>query len=229
MKLILFIQTIVFILGAFSGKFSDIPTVYAVILSSSFLFTAYYFAHKNKTVYSRLIVFGMLFCFLGDLAQKNIIPGSPVSSVTLFGVAHILFIFGYVITIYISHGKIINKHSFAILMLYYLSYLIIWYFIFVKSNFITVNALWSFTKYVAVAFGSLAYGFLLSSMAFMGLALFLNNKTYLKTALGSFMFFVSDCVIAISHVYHFPYSGIIIWLTYLIALFGIIYGNNIID
>lgn len=229
MELILFIQVILFISGTLWGKFLDLPPLFAIILSGSFLVIAYYFSQKNKTTYSKFISLGVMFCFLGDISQKNIIPGRPISSAIFFSFAHISFITGYIKTIYREHVKIVNNTSFALLILYYSLYIVIWYLIFQQSNFITINIFENQINRTLVILGSLVYGFLVSTMAFIGLFLFMSNKAYIKTAIGSLMFLISDSTLAIFTIYPLPFLNIIIWLTYLTALWGIIYGNNNIN
>lgn len=76
-------------------------------------------------------------------------------------------------------------------------------------------------------FGSLVYGICITTMAAMAVSLYKNQKQYLKVAIGAVFFMFSDSFVITSQTTRIAYSSIIIWTTYVIALYGIIYHNSI--
>lgn len=214
-KWVLLLQTILFLVGLKLDNFKNLNRFTAVSISFLYLLTAFYICSKVKNAYSTFVSIAMIFCFTGDMLLAKILPGGTIVGMGTFAIAHIFFIVGYIKTIHENKGKVINKGFFIATLVYYLYFFILWN-IFLRN---TPNG-------EAFSFASLIYGLLIATMASMAVSLYINGKEYIKTALGAFIFLLSDSLIAVTQTTKVPYSGIIIWITYVVALYGIIYSKS---
>lgn len=215
MKLVLFLQIAFFTTGFVLGKFLTLPIIISAFISLSFLFTSFQFHRKERSLYSLHVFRGLIFCVIGDFVLMNLIPGGMILGMLSFGLGHAFFITGYVKTIKFQKGKIANRGTLLCSLVYYVYFLFIWLLTSYNSD-----------KGPVFIWGSLVYGFLVSTMAVMGFALYLNNKTYLLTALGAAAFLLSDSIISLTQTYDIKFGELLIKATYYFALFGIIYSNR---
>lgn len=218
MILIILLQLILFAIGII---FPGISTLLDIIISFSFVIISFILWRKNKYIYNKYTFWAMIFCCIGDLTTTSIIPlpNNLMGGIIVFSVAHILFTTGYIKTAKFNGMSLITPKLLIGICIYsILTILTWWFFIFNPLNF-------------ALALGALGYGLLICIMAAFALTLCLVlGKNYFLTAVGSAFFVLSDSIIGITSIKGIliPHSNILIWLTYMIALMGIIYSNSII-
>lgn len=227
--IIITIQTVIYIIGFIlnmSSPSGNLPAPIKFTLSLSFVVAALLIRHLNiRKVYTKFIAFGMVFCFLGDVINLNIIPGinsfsiSTFLSIAFFGLAHLLFIFAYVKTAK-SYGISVLSKEFYIGMVFY------WVLTFSAWWLLVFSADKSF-----MALGVLVYGLWVSTMAAFSLPLLRVNRKYILAAAGSFMFVISDLFLAATGIggIMVPFRDAIIWATYVLALSGIVYSGRFIS
>lgn len=215
-SLVFVFQILVLIVGIILGKGKQINKYIVMLISMSFLITALYIFWKRKNVYSKFIFCGMIFCFLGDISIAGFIKDGFIFGGSMFAVAHIIFIIGYIKTIKSQNGIVFNKAFFISAIFYYSILIALWV---LKLRYIQNSG--------GLQIGILAYGTCIMTMASLAAALCKNQKKYLKTAVGAVFFIISDSVIGMSYAMKIPYSEAIIWITYVIALYGIIYGDEL--
>jgi hypothetical protein len=205
-----------------SGNF---PIPIKVVLSLSFVIAAFMISNnKKKNPYTGYVKIGMLFCFIGDIINLNIIPGinmdiSTYLSITAFGLAHVFFSLAFIKTAR-SHGlPIFNKLFFIGIIFFWTVTISSWWFLVFSVNK-------SF-----LAYGVLFYGLWVSTMAAFSLVLMKIQKSYILTAMGAFMFIISDLFLAATGIGGIKvfYRDAIIWATYILALMGIIYPGKFIQ
>ena len=182
--------------------------------------------HFNKgNVYTKFVALGMVFCFLGDVINLNIIPGmnsfsiSTFTSIAFFGLAHLFFIFAYVKTAKSFGITVFRKEFFIGMVFFWGSTFSAWWFLVFSVNK-------SF-----MAYGVLAYGLWVSTMAAFSWPLLRVHRKYILAAAGSFMFVISDLFLAATGIGGIvvPFRDAIIWATYVLALSGIIYSGQFIS
>lgn len=215
-SLVFIFQILLLIVGIIFGKGKRINKYIVALISITFLITALYIFLKRKSVYSKSIFWGMLFCFLGDITIAGFITGGLMVGGGMFAIAHIIFIIGYIKTIRAQNGIVFNKGFFISAVFYYAILIALWI---LKLRYIQNSG--------GLQIGIFSYGICLTTMASLAAALCENNKKYLKTAVGAIFFIISDSFIGMSHAIKVPYSEAIIWTTYVIALYGIIYGGEL--
>lgn len=196
-------------------NFKDLNRFTAVSISFIYLLTALYIWLEKKNNYNRFVSIAVVFCFTGDMLLSKFIPGGTMIGMGAFAIAHILFIIAYVNTIHDNNGKVMNFGFCVATIVYYLYFLILWN-IFLRNT--PSGELFSFA--------SLIYGLIVGTMASVAVSLYINGEKYIKTALGAFIFLLSDSLIAVTQTTIVSNSEIIIWITYVLALYGIIYSNN---
>jgi hypothetical protein len=214
LKLVLLVQSLLFIIGAIVGNLERVNRYFEMPVSFLFILTALYLYTKKKSIYTKFVAIAMIFCFLGDMTLAKFIPGGIMLGMAMFAVAHIFFIIGYTKTVKENQGNIINK-SFVIAIILYCTYFIIVWNMLLRCT----------PKGSSFAIASLIYGFLICVMASISVSLYKNYREYLKTAIGAFMFVLSDTLIAVTLTTPVPYSDLIIWITYVLALYGVIHSN----
>lgn len=214
-RIVLAIQIILFVVGAVLGNFQELNKYTLFLISLLFILTSVYMYIKNRDDYNKFVCIAMIFCFFGDIIIAKFIWGGLMLGMGMFAVAHIFFIIAYTKTIKLNGGKIFNKSYLIAAIIYTIFFISLWsIFLLNTPN----GAMFSFF--------SLLYGFLLSTMAAISVSLYSSNKNYLKTAIGAFMFLISDSVNALAQTMKIPHVGIIIWAAYVISLYGMIYSNN---
>jgi len=222
------IQVVIYLIGFIintSSPSGDLPVPIKLALSLSFVLVALFIRHFNKSkVYTKYVAVGMAFCFIGDVINLNIIPGmnsfsiSTFASIASFGLAHVFFIFAYMKTIK-SYGISVLRKQFYIGIVFY------WVLTFSSWWLLVFSVNKSF-----MAFGVLAYGLWVSTMAAFSWPLLRVQKKYLLAAVGSFMFVISDLFLVATGIggIKIPFRDAIIWATYVMALTGIIYSGQFI-
>lgn len=208
-------QILVLMVGIILDKGKHMNKYIVILISITFLITALYFFWEKKNVYSKFVFFGMIFCFLGDITLAGFIKGGFMVGGSMFAIAHIIFIVGYMKTIRAQNGTVFNREFFLSAVFYYVILIALWI---LKLRYMQNSG--------GLQIGILAYGVCLTTMASLAAALCENQKKYLKTAVGAVFFIISDSFIGMSHAIKIPYSEAIIWTTYVIALYGIIYGGE---
>lgn len=217
-SLVFIFQIVVLMVGIILGKGKQMNKYIVVLISITFLITALYIFLKRRSVYSKFIFIAMIFCFLGDITLAGFIPGGFIFGGGMFAIAHIIFIIGYIRTIRAQNGIVFNKAFFISAVFYYVILIALWI---VKLRYMKNSG--------GLQIGIFAYGICLTTMASLAAALCKNNKKYLKTAVGAVFFIISDSFIGMSHAIKVSYSEAIIWTTYVIALYGIIYGGELCE
>jgi uncharacterized membrane protein YhhN len=215
----IFIILLQFVLFAVGAVFPDIQRPINMVISFSFVVTAFVLWVLNKYIYNKFAFFAMIFCFLGDLAMAKYIPAPNhlIVGIALFSVAHILLITGYIKTAEFN-GKSLILSKLLPGIIYPILMVSVWWFIIYDPSD------------PVITYGILAYGMLICVMAAFALALFLTlGKSYLLTALGGIFFIISDAIIGMNVVDIFTENvDSWIWITYILALMGIIYSNTLI-
>lgn len=214
-SLVFIFQILVLIVGIILGQGKHMNKYIVILISITFLITALYIFFKRKSVYSKFIFWGMLFCFLGDITIAGFINGGFMVGGSMFAIAHIIFIIGYIKTIRAQNGIVFNREFFISAVFYYAILIVLWI---LKLRYMQNNG--------GLQIGIFVYGICLTTMASLAAALCKNQKKYLKTAVGAVFFIISDSFIGMSYAIKVPYSEAIIWTTYVIALYGIIYGGK---
>jgi uncharacterized membrane protein YhhN len=196
-------------------NFRDLNRYTAISISFIYLLTSLYIWLEKKNTYSRFVSIAMVFCFIGDMLLSRFIPGGTIVGMGTFAIAHVLFIIGYINTIHENNAKVISGPFCIATIAYYLYFFVLW------NKFLrnTSNG-------KLFSFASLTYGLLICTMASVAVSLYKNGKEYFKTAIGAFIFLLSDSLIAVTETTTVPHSGVIIWITYAFALYGVIYSNN---
>lgn len=204
LKLILMIQIILFVTGSIIGAMS----LYSkLIISALFVVTAISYFLKEKIIYYKFTLPAMAFCFLGDIATSDLIPGGLITAMLLFGIGHILFILGYYKTTKNIQGYF-QKRTFILFGLcYYILFVFVWIFIILPSGLGTF-----------FIFAALIYGVIASTMSSMAASLAQVNKVYLPAAVGAALFWFSDTMIAVNLTKPFPGIDFLIMLTYFLAV-----------
>lgn len=215
-SLVFVFQILFLIVGIILGKGKRMNKYIVALVSVTFLITALYIFLKRKNVYSKFIFSGMLFCFLGDISLAGFIKDGFIFGGSMFAIAHIIFIIGYIKTIRSQNGVVFNRAFFISAIFYYAILMVLWA---LKLRYMDNSG--------GLQIGILAYGICLTTMASLAAALCKNEKRYLKTAVGAVFFVISDSFIGMSYAIKIPYSEAIIWITYVIALYGIIYGGEL--
>lgn len=215
-SLVFIFQILVLIVGIILDKGKRMNKYIVILISITFLITALYIFLKRKNVYSKFIFWGMLFCFLGDITLAGFIKGGFMVGGSMFAIAHIIFIIGYIKTIRSENGIVFNRAFFISAVFYYSILIALWV---LKLRYMENTG--------GLQIGIFAYGICITTMASLVAALCKNQKEYLKAAVGAVFFIISDSFIGMSHAIKIPYSEAIIWVTYVIALYGIIYGDEL--
>jgi hypothetical protein len=214
LKLVLLVQALLLVIGAIVGNLEKVNRYFDMPVSFLFILTALYLYTKKKNTYTKFAAIAMIFCFLGDMILSKFIPGNTMLGMGMFAVAHIFFIIGYTKTIKEKQGKIINKNFIIAIILYCTYFISVW------------NMFLRYTdKGSTFAIASLIYGLLICAMASIAVSLYKNGREYLKAAAGAFMFVLSDTLIAVTLTTTVPYSDLIIWITYVLALYGVIHSD----
>ncbi len=191
-----------------------------MVLSLSLLAAAWLIWNGSAAPgYCRWIALGMSASFVGDLIMARLIPlpSRLIGGMAAFGLAHALYIQGYLQTMRAGAAVLPNSGLYLGLSAY---------------GLVTVGGWWFFIrnprKDSLTNIGALVYGSWISVMASFALALAtaLGGAWWLA-ALGGCVFIVSDTLIGITDIrgVRITNANDWIWLTYVAGQMGIIYAG----
>lgn len=204
-----------------------LPVQVRMLLSFSLVIVAllFWYGGMSKVAdYGQWIFFGMLASFVGDLVMARLIPmpNRLIGGMVAFGIAHVLYITGYTQTIAtISSLEPYSRWNTGLwigLIVYGLIALLGWWFLIRNPR-----------KETAVNIGALVYGLLVAVMASFALALGYALGFWI-TALGGLFFLTSDFIIGMTDIRGISIKNANdwVWLTYVLAQMGIVYGGAIV-
>lgn len=191
-----------------------LPLPARIILSFSLVITALCISLSLRNLTGNLLLWGMIFSFIGDLFNAGVIPlkNPRIGGMLSFAPTQIL----YAAAFYSLLEAGMPLHSRIILAVFWLALITNWWF-FIRNP----------EKIPALNLGSLIYSLLLGTMLCFALitALQLTGWWWMILA-GAFLFFLSDTIIGLT-----DFGGLAmkkphlwIWLTYIPAQMGILYG-----
>ncbi len=194
-----------------------LPLPARVLLSLSLLLSAFLIALSLRHSIGWLILSGMTLSFLGDMFNASVIPlpAPRLGGMAAFGIAHPLYIAAFYCLL--EPANVLTSPYFWLLLAAAWLLTVLGWYLFVRNSEISplLNA------------GSLGYALLLGTavvFAFM-LGLKLGGWWWLVFP-GTILFYISDMIIGIT-----DFGGtalkrphLWIWLTYIPAQMGIIYG-----
>ncbi|KNY28497.1 lysoplasmalogenase family protein [Pseudobacteroides cellulosolvens] len=217
---IIFLLQFLFLIGGivYTGG-ETVPTSVSIIVSISFLVMAVIQAILDKSIYSKIIAVVSGVYLVGNLVLANILPFGLMVGMGIYFVAQAVTIFCFAKTSKELKKPFINISFVAGTIIYSILVTIAWWIFFEPTK-----------NSEPLIFIALVYGIWLSVMAASGLSLFYSDRRYIFTAIGSFVFVVSDFVAGIADIAgkHVPYKVNIVWITYVIAIGGIIYSKNLL-
>jgi hypothetical protein len=167
--------------------------------------------------YAALLFFGMAFSFLGDviMAQLLPLPQHVIFGMGAFGVAHVLYISGYlrlgrVLGLQDSRARVVGL---AVLLV--LGVLLWWLLIRSPQTAAVLN------------YGSLVYALLIAAMAGLAVSLALQEPRFVPLALGAVLFLVSDVFLGhrLFQGGQFLLVGDLVWMTYIVGQLLIVFST----
>lgn len=170
--------------------------------------------------YGLLVFLGMTFGLVGDLVMAKVIPtpNRVIFGMLAFGVGHLCYIAAF-----IGLGQGIDQ-SFAVglaasWLVYSLVSALLWYTLIRQP-----------ARGRALNVGTLVYALLLASMGAAAMALALQDVRLLPLALGGLLFIASDMFVGseLMRGTSFRSIGDVIWTTYTVAQFLIVYSTAIV-
>ena len=226
--LLVLIQLILFAIGIL-GPWRDanatgrLPRAIRMLLSFSLVVAAFviWLSGAKQATYVQWVAFGMLASFIGDLIMAKLIPlpDRLIGGMIAFGIAHILYITAYVLTIQANHADLLS-FGFMLGIGFYAIVSIIGWLMLIRN----------LQKDTATNIGALVYGMLIGTMAAfaLGLASAVGSGFWL-TAIGGLFFITSDFLIGVTDIRGIKIKNANdwIWLTYVAGQAGIIYASTI--
>lgn len=174
-------------------------------------------ASTPLAAYAALLFFGMAFSFIGDviMAQLLPLPQYVLFGMGAFGVAHVLYISGY-----LRLGAVLGLQNggaravgLAVLL-------------------VLAGALWwtlirSLETPAVLNYGSLGYALLLAVMAGLAVSLALQEPRFVPLALGALLFLVSDVFLGhrLFQGGKFLLVGDLVWMTYIVGQLLIVFST----
>lgn len=167
--------------------------------------------------YARLLFLGMLFSLLGDLimAQLLPLPHYVLFGMGAFGVAHVLYISGY-----LRLGSVLGLQSGwaragSLAVLFALAAVLWWTLIRAPKTAAVLN------------YGSLAYALLLAAMAGLAVSLAVQQPRFISLALGAMLFLVSDVLLGhrLFQGGKFLLADDLVWMTYIVGQAFIVFST----
>ena len=167
--------------------------------------------------YATLLFFGMVFSFLGDviMAQLLPLPQYVLFGMGAFGVAHVLYISGYLRlggVLGLQDGR---ARAIGLAVLFALAVVLWWALIRSPQTDAVLN------------YGSLAYALLLAAMAGLAVSLALQEARFTPLALGAVLFLVSDAFLGhrLFQGGTFLLIGDLVWMTYIVGQLLIVFST----
>ena len=167
--------------------------------------------------YAALLFFGMTFSFLGDviMAQLLPLPQYVLFGMGAFGVAHVLYISGYlrlggVLGLQDGRARAVGLAALLVLAL------VLWWTLIRSPQTDAV-----------LNYGSLRYALLLAVMAGLAVSLALQEPRFVPLALGSVLFLVSDVFLGhrLFQGGTFFLVGDLVWMTYIVGQLLIVFST----
>ncbi len=197
-----------------------VPLPVRMLLSLSLVAGAFLIDRSGSdlTAYTRLVLYGMVASFIGDLVMARVlpVPNRLIGGMAAFATAHALYIGAYTRTLH-AHGlSLANPGLGCGLALYGAGSVLGWArFIRNPQKSVTLNG------------GALVYGTWIAIMAAFALALAWGlGDGWWMAAAGGLLFVASDFLIGITDIRGIPIHNANdwIWLTYVTGQMGIIYA-----
>jgi len=217
----------VLILGFAFGRLDEerinrIPRTNRIISSAILVVCAltWWLAGASGTplaAYAALLFFGMAFSFLGDviMAQLLPLPQYVLCGMGAFGVAHVLYISGY-----LRLGSVLGlqdgrARAVGLAALLVLAVVLWWMLIRSPQTDAVLN------------YGSLGYALLLAAMAGLAMSLALQEPRFVPLALGAVLFLVSDVFLGhrLFQGGTFLLVGDLVWMTYIVGQLLIVFST----
>ncbi len=217
---IIFLLQFLFLIGGivYTGG-QTVPTSVSIIVSISFVVMALIQAILDRSIYAKIIVFVTGIYLIGNLVLANILPFGFMVGMGIYFVAQAVTILCFVKTSKELKKPFINISFVVGTIIYSIMVTIAWWIFFEPGK-----------NSEPLIFIALGYGIWLSVMAASGVSLFYSDRRYIFTAIGSLVFVVSDFVAGIADIAgkHVPYKVNFVWITYVIAIGGIVYSKNLL-
>lgn len=159
------------------------------------------------TAYAGFVFGGMAFSFLGDILMARLIrlPLHPAPGMVAFGLAHVLYIIGYV-----QAGRALGLGS-----------PVAWG-VAVTAAVLLGIIVWRLVAYnpkeeAVLVYGALGYTVLLAAMTGAAAALALQDGRFVVLALGALLFLISDAILAnrLFHHNNWLLVGDVVWAIYI--------------
>jgi hypothetical protein len=167
--------------------------------------------------YAAVLFFGMAFSFLGDLimAQLLPLPQHVLFGMGAFGVAHVLYISGYLRlggVLGLQDGR---ARAIGLAVLLVVAVVLWWTLIRSPQTDAVLN------------YGSLGYALLLAAMAGLAVSLALQDPRFVPLALGAVLFLVSDVFLGhrLFQGGTFLLVGDLVWMTYIVGQLLIVFST----
>jgi hypothetical protein len=167
--------------------------------------------------YAAFLCLGMAFSFLGDLimAQLLPLPQHVLFGIGAFGVAHVLYIAGY-----LRLGSVLGlqdgrARAIGLGILLVLAVVLWWTLIRSPQTEAVLN------------YGSLAYALLIAVMAGLAVSLALQEPRFVPLALGAVLFLISDVFLGhrLFQGGKFLLVGDLVWMTYIVGQLLIVFST----
>lgn len=169
------------------------------------------------STYAALLFFGMAFSFLGDLimAQLLPLPQYVLFGIGAFGVAHVLYISGYLRlggVLGLQDGR---TRTLGLAVLLVLAVVLWWVLIRSPQTDAVLN------------YGSLVYALLIAVMAGLAVSLALQQPRFVPLALGAVLFLISDVFLGhrLFQGGKFLLVGDLVWMTYIVGQLLIVFST----
>jgi len=169
------------------------------------------------STYAAFLFFGMTFSFLGDviMAQLLPLPQYVLFGIGAFGVAHVLYIIGYLRlggVLGLQDGR---SRAIGLAALLVLAVVLWWTLIRSPQTDAVLN------------YGSLAYALLLGAMAGLTVSLALQQPRFAPLALGAGLFLISDVFLGyrLFRGGTFLLIGDLVWMTYIVGQLLIVFST----
>ena len=167
--------------------------------------------------YAALLFFGMTFSFIGDviMAQLLPLPQYVLLGMGAFGVAHVLYICGYLRlggVLGLQDGR---ARAIGLAVLLVLALVLWWTLIRSPQTDAVLN------------YGSLGYALLLAAMAGLAVSLALQEPRFIPLALGTALFLISDAFLGhrLFQGGAFLLVGDLVWMTYIVGQLLIVFST----
>lgn len=174
----------------------------------------------THTPYAQWVAFGMLASFLGDviLARLIALPSPLIGGMIAFGIAHALYITAFVSTLAQSFDSAVV--GMVVGLLFYCSFTIFAWRFWIRNP----------QKGAVINLGALVYAMIVGTMAAFAFALALaRGGGFWLMAIGGLLFVASDLLIGVTDIrgIQIKNANDWIWLTYVGAQMGIVYGGGL--